>query len=1464
MTGPAAPVVPPQPRLSKRSLSLYFRTGCERQLALHLYTNRERVANGMPPAQEGRAGLGLVGRHGYEHQAAKVAELQTAFGGTRVSVGAAVTASGQTAAVPLLPLLQGRALLPYSFIVEAEFSGAVATARTALGLDSYTDLRGASVTLSDELRPDLIQVLPSLAMHQADWPRLPPAYFEEVLADGAMVAIDPASDTRMRLRVADIKLSSEPGASYFAETVFYSMVLAAWLQENQLANRYAVVAAPAVVPGSMDDSALLTALATARAVGQTLSPAAAAIAWEGDLELAPVEAFAPRILQLTKDTLRRVVNQPWNQLPFHVDFRCQGCEFLGDPHIMSNGAFTQDPLHCWPDAERSGHLSRVFGLSRGATESLRANQVADTPALAAVTPATSTAAFGSHQGLKSKRTVFPERARSLQQQTAGLIPASGGDALMPKWPSLHLYLFLDYDPATAFTVSMGCRAFWLEPLPFGSGDTRQAHRWGRAQGDTEVFLVDLPNVAAERREFLRFLRHLRDIFDWVDRQDDADGTAGRRDNKTRHSTYQIYLWDEAQRRHFVRLVSRHLGAILSDPQLKQLAWLFPPPELLALPEESTRRTPYTLVYDVVENTVAVPSPHHYTLIDVTRLFNAGQVNPPSVHPRYLDTLSNLIPPERIHEFWKRVQGWRQVQDLLVETTTKKLAALGMVVRTLEDQLGPMLSRHSAPRIPSVPTRPRLAPEGYLWCEFTRLNAALDSVEKDRVRSMPPHEREARFKSAWLVRRLHGAEEQAAWQRMHQASPTMSTVRGALMIYEMNADSRDLNARPGDFNYALSPRDAHGFLEMHPYQLFNGAVQAYGSTVDAAGLTMVAIVAIDRASSTIALEGSWRSKFPELLQYAGLDFETDVMLDPISRDYLSDKVELTMRGIGNPPSALPQRRVFEALGLPVGTRAGNSPMTPAAEVLWQGGQLHTRGTNRNLLPIRNSLHAFLTANHQILMADQWAAWEHALGFEMTLIWGPPGTGKSHTLRAILLGAYLEAAASNRPLRVLISAITYTAVDNVLLKFHEDMQVLNAGGATHPYSLYRVQGSKRTVDHDFARYPTLTNIELNKRNPSPMFIQLTAALDNPTGMIVVGAPAQQVHNMAVAGINKPRGPDTQKNWFDLILIDEASQMDVATSTLVLSKRASHGACVLAGDDLQLPPIHEADAPEGLENVVGSIYNFVRHERQVPPDALNASFRSNETLIGFTRLAGYDVRLHAHSPDLALNLDPVPSTSPANWPTSLPWSPDYQRVLDPAHPAICLLHQDRASSQANKFEADHAASIATLLRSRLRDGLLNELDPSGNAIVRAGASLYAAAGFWDRGIGIVVPHRAQMSLIASQLIAAFPNDPPERIRQAVDTVERFQGQQRDVIIASFGLGDPDVIASEEEFLFSLRRFNVLASRARAKLIVIVSRTVVEHLSNDADILGESLLLKRYVEQFCQAAPNQAPAGLWELRWR
>lgn len=288
-------------------------------------------------------------------------------------------------------------------------------------------------------------------------------------------------------------------------------------------------------------------------------------------------------------------------------------------------------------------------------------------------------------------------------------------------------------------------------------------------------------------------------------------------------------------------------------------------------------------------------------------------------------------------------------------------------------------------------------------------------------------------------------------------------------------------------------------------------------------------------------------------------------------------------------------------------------------------------------------------------------------------------------------------------------------------------------------------------------------------------------------------------------------------------------------------------MAGDYLQLPPIHQADAPEGFENLLGSVYSFAEKHHGVAHKALGINYRSNETLVELTKIAGYKSSLTSYSPDLRIGLaTPIPTTQPVNWPTTLHWSEGWSELADPDLPVVSFTYDDDISSQVNSFEADSIAALIWYYRTRLTDQLNNERDRSGT-IKPNSAKVYLIQDFWKYGIGIVTPHRAQMSLIVSRLQQVFPHDNPDLIRNAVDTVERFQGQQRDIIIASYGLGDPDIISGEEEFLYNRNRFNVLASRARAKLIVLATNSLVNHLPNDGDVLEESRFMKRFFESFC-----------------
>src|SRR5205807_7871190 len=135
----------------------------------------------------------------------------------------------------------------------------------------------------------------------------------------------------------------------------------------------------------------------------------------------------------------------------------------------------------------------------------------------------------------------------------------------------------------------------------------------------------------------------------------------------------------------------------------------------------------------------------------------------------------------------------------------------------------------------------------------------------------------------------------------------------------------------------------------------------------------------------------------------------------------------------------------------------------------------------------------------------------------------------------------------------------------------------------------------------------DVEVSRQSPSPLLRQLRAILESASGLVVLGAPPEQVHNLLTA-----EGGPARAEWFDLIVIDEASQMDVAHAILPLCGIAAGGTVVLAGDPLQLPPIHQAAAPRGLEAVVGPVYTFFTGLHRVEPVMLEDNYRSNATLV------------------------------------------------------------------------------------------------------------------------------------------------------------------------------------------------------------------------------------------------------------
>jgi superfamily I DNA and/or RNA helicase len=418
-----------------------------------------------------------------------------------------------------------------------------------------------------------------------------------------------------------------------------------------------------------------------------------------------------------------------------------------------------------------------------------------------------------------------------------------------------------------------------------------------------------------------------------------------------------------------------------------------------------------------------------------------------------------------------------------------------------------------------------------------------------------------------------------------------------------------------------------------------------------------------------------------------------------------------------------------------------------------------------------------------------------------------------------------------LRIGITGPTWVAIDNVAGKLPEI-------AARHDWTDYI------SIARLASRAPVPGGMDERLRDllvlpDTPEYHFLSERLNDVTQVAIVGGTADQLSRLDGNGL---------QSLFDILIIDEASQMDVAHSIVAFTKLAANASVVAVGDDRQMPPIHPIEPPEGAAHLVGSIYDFYARYREgeqevqrIQPIMLDRSFRSNSEIVEFVRLAGYGDALQSINPDLRIRFSHRPSqTRPAAWPQNLIWTSDLDAIVAPDEPLTCIIHPDIYSSQRNDAEAELVASIVFDLHHR---GLLNLED--GNR------TLYDGRQFFTHGVGIVTPHRAQQAAVLDRLEQVLPQTIDRRsLYGAVDTVERFQGQEKAIMIASFGLGDVDQIALEEEFLYSLNRFNVITSRAKAKLVVILSRRLVDHLPRDRRALEESRLLKHYADGFLRRA--------------
>jgi hypothetical protein len=482
-------------------------------------------------------------------------------------------------------------------------------------------------------------------------------------------------------------------------------------------------------------------------------------------------------------------------------------------------------------------------------------------------------------------------------------------------------------------------------------------------------------------------------------------------------------------------------------------------------------------------------------------------------------------------------------------------------------------------------------------------------------------------------------------------------------------------------------------------------------------------------------------------------------------------------------------------------------------------------------------------------SQQSAVAHAIERALTVIWGPPGTGKTKTLGAILHAITRHAFAMRQPVRVLVTGPTYKAVQEVMERTAQFL----SGDTSAPCKMFMGYTSGRTQ----APIPAGLNGHVAYR--AMQFDSSDAEFKNCLNEIQVGQSVTIVGCQVRQARRFPQQLSSQclHPIFDVVVIDESSQVTVSQSLAALTGLKDGSRLIIAGDYKQMPPISSVDPPAEAAYLVGSIqYYLTQRPFNVPVSQciLDRNYRSNDDIVAYARTIGYPSQLQPEYPNTVLHmLRALPKRS--SYPAHLPWLEAFDELLRPNTKVAALLHRDDTSSQGNRFEAQAVAGIVWMLRHSVSASL----DNRGAGRTHAHPT---PEQFWKNSVGIVTPHRAQRAVVIRELEVLWPNE-KDLIVDAVDTVERFQGGERHTIIVTFGVADVDVIGGEEAFLMQLERTNVAISRAMAKCIVVMPDALAAHIPEDKRALATAYALKDYVEEFCNCRFDSTLSTTSESRW-
>ncbi len=408
-------------------------------------------------------------------------------------------------------------------------------------------------------------------------------------------------------------------------------------------------------------------------------------------------------------------------------------------------------------------------------------------------------------------------------------------------------------------------------------------------------------------------------------------------------------------------------------------------------------------------------------------------------------------------------------------------------------------------------------------------------------------------------------------------------------------------------------------------------------------------------------------------------------------------------------------------------------------------------------------------------------------DIAVVHGPPGTGKTTTLVETVYEVL------RRESQVLVCAQSNMAVDWIAEKLVDrGVAVLRMGNPARVNDkMFSFTYERRFENHP--DYPQLWAVRRSirqlyaapRRERSESFHQKVSRLRDRAAELEYRIRESLFAETRVFActLTGAAGPLLAGMRFHTLFIDEAAQALEAACWMAMT-RADR--VVLAGDHKQLPPtIKCVDAARG--GLSRTLMEQVADARPETVTLLNVQYRMNEALMHFSSDWFYGGRVES-APEVR-----------------------HRGILDYDTPLTWIDSNPDAETGGEEFVGESY-------------GRINR--PEATQTVEALKAYIARIGrerLLDERIdfGIISPYKAQVQLLRS-LIRREAVLKPFRGLITVNTVDGFQGQERDVVLISL------VRANEKReigFLSDLRRMNVAMTRARMKLFILGDPATLSH---------------------------------------